>query len=138
MDSNQRVITHEYLGKLVREMLHTLERGGVNSFTSLERRLGQSFNVTEGKIKLEYKFSELGTWTSTAYYMIPGRGRPVEIQMNQELEYSKVIVKAKKMLVGYHFCFDDSDGNKTQEKITKFRWDMVMEELKRLTNHKNA
>ena len=122
-------ITPEYLGEIAKDMLRVLEEEGIVSINTLEKKLGQSFDAKEGKIKLESRPSELDTWASTASYVIQGKGIPIEVRMNSRLEYSMVIVKTEKKIEGYNPFFYDPRGNIIQHKKTDFSWEKIREEL---------
>ena len=95
-----------------------LEREDISSIGSLFSRLGESFNIKgeDHIIQIESRPSESGTEAYTISYIIPDGGIPIEIRMNPDFNYSKIIVKTKSRLNDYASFISDYFGNIIQNK----------------------
>ena len=119
--SKENLITPEKLKQIARSVLDFLKREDINSIESLEKRLGESFDIKRGDhiIQIESRPSESGGEAYTIIYIIPAGGIPIEIRLNPNLDYSKIIVKTKSGLNDYKPFASDYFGNIIQDKIIK-------------------
>jgi len=117
--SKENLITPEKLKQIVGDVLDFLKREDINSIESLEKRLGESFDVKRGDhiIQIESRPSESGSEAYTISYIIPAGGIPIEIRLNPNLNYSKIIIKTKSGLNDYKPFTSDYFGNIIQDKI---------------------
>jgi len=116
--SKTELITQKKLGQIARNVLDFLEREDINSIKSLEKRLGESFDVKREDhiIQIELRPSESGSKAYTISYIMPRGGIPIEIRMNPDFNYSKIIVKTKPKLTDYIPLIFDYFGNIIQDK----------------------
>ena len=131
------LITKEEIGKYSSQILELLERERINSIERLEKRLGESFEVQDGIVKLEKRPSGLGPiptgLANTISYIVQGKGIPIEIRLNSKDNYVFMIVKSSSELEDYSKDFYDEIGNIIQSKKFRLSFDKVWEELNRLS-----
>ena len=118
---SKNLITPEKLGQIARSILDFLKRENINSIESLEKRLGEDFDIKREDhiIQIELRPSKAGTEAYTISYIAPKGGIPIEIRMNTNFNYSKIIVKTESKLNGYTSIIYDSFGNIIQDKTIK-------------------
>jgi len=135
--SKTGLITQEKLKEIARSVLNLLERENIDSIGSLFSRLGESFDI-KGKdhiIQIELRPSKSGTEAYTISYINPKGGIPIEIRMNSDFNYSKIIVKTKSKLKKYKSFISDYFGNLIQDKtIRRCSISKVKKELEKLAS----
>ena len=116
--SKQGLITQGKLKEIAKSVLDFLEKENIDTIGSLFSRLGESFNIKESDhiIQIESRSSESGSEAYTISYIAPKAGIPIEIRMNPNFNYSKIIVKTKPKLIGYIPIISDYFGNFIQHK----------------------
>ena len=97
------VITREKLREIAGTFLSKLKEEGITHEDVLISRLGCSFPMGGSKDFLEIALGSLedGTRSRTASYVMRGFGKPLEIQINCVLGYSRIIVKCENRLERY-------------------------------------
>lgn len=120
-----------------------LDRQDIRTTQDLKRFEGQAFPI-EGKpydyVIVERSSSNFGTSVLSMAYVITktdegrvGGGVPINVYMNQELGYSKIILKCTSFLEGYMPFIQDAFGNLAQEgTLSGTNLRHVVEVLKRL------
>lgn len=81
--------------------------------------MNQTFLIDENTkehIQIHLRPSEPGTQAYTITYMIPDRGIGLEVKINKELGYSKIIFKGNFTLPDYNPFARDVFGNIAQNK----------------------
>ena len=131
------LITKEEIGKYSSQILELFVREKINSIQGLEKRLGKSFEVQGGIVKLEERPSGSGPIPTglahTISYIVEGKGIPIEIRLNLTDNYVFMIVKSSSELEDYSKDFYDEIGNIIQSKKFRLSFDKVWEELNRLS-----
>lgn len=121
-------------------MRQFLEEQRINEVKDLGRLLKKSFDidgVTKEKISVEMRPSESGTAAYTIRYTEEKIGMPLEVKINKDLDYSKIIVKGTFRLDGYAAWARDPRGNVAQAKtLDSSTISAVNSELKSLANYK--
>lgn len=131
------LITQEKLKEIAGSVLDFLERENIDSIGSLFSRLGESFDIKgqDHIIQIESRPSESGTEAYTISYIIPDGGIPIEIRMNHNFNYSKIIVKTNSRLNGYMSFTSDHFGNIIQnKKIDGYSIPIIKKELEKLVS----
>ena len=105
-----------------------------------ELEIGSRIDIPEEALKTyieaDQRPSSLGTTALTYSYIVKGLGIPLEVRINQSLDYSKIIIKTHEQLPGYSPFVTDPFGNVVQEKDLKLSTkDQVREELERLSEY---
>jgi len=135
--SKTGLITQEKLKEIAKSVLDFLEKENIDSIGSLFSRLGESFNIKgeDHIIQIELRPSESGTEAYTISYIAPRGGIPIEIRMNPNFNYSKIIIKANSGLDDYKSFDSDYFGNIIQGKtLNKCSIPSIKKELKKLTS----
>ena len=131
------LVTKEEIGEYSSQILELLERERINSIKGLEKRLGKSFEVQDGIVKLEERPLGLGPIPTglahTISYIVEGKGIPIEISLNLTDNYVFMIVKSSSELEDYSKNFYDEAGNIIQSKRFRLSFDKVVEELSKLS-----
>ena len=111
-------ITPKDIGKFATEFLHVLERENINSSGALEKRIqggGQEFTINvQESLVIMLRPSQKGTLTCTMSYIVQGVGTPIELKINNELDYTKSIIKSIKIIPEYLEFAKDEFGNMIQ------------------------
>ena len=102
--------------------LKILEKQEVKSASDLEKLLGKQLKVehqAQDFVAFDNRPSNLGTMAYTLSYIRQGVGIPIELKINSVLNYSQVILKSQKSLVGYSAFSVDPFENIIQNKVLK-------------------
>jgi len=116
-------INKEYLGRITKNVLKILDNEKITSLSDLDRLMNQTFLVDENtkeQVLVESRPSNLGTTTRVITYAAQGRGIPLEVRVNEELKYSKIIVKGDFNLPEYRPFYQDIFDNTAQDKELNF------------------
>lgn len=135
--SKTGLITQEKLKEIAKSVLDLLERESIDSIGSVFSRLGESFKIKgeNHRIQIESRSSKSGTGAHTISYIIPGGGIPIEIRLNPDFNYSKIIVKTESKLNGYTFFNSDCFGNILQDKVMgRYSISGIKKELEKLVS----
>tara|TARA_Y100000310_G_scaffold292107_1_gene320589 strand:+ start:421 stop:837 length:417 start_codon:yes stop_codon:yes gene_type:complete len=135
-------ISREKLSEVSKTFIDILDKEGVKTLRDLERLVGQAFPVS-GKeqeyLVIIHRPSNLGTRAIDASYVIQhkpkqvGGGIPLDLKMNQMLNYSQIIIKTDSEIKGYGPFAKDSFDNIIQGRIIDtINWQEVQEEIKKL------
>lgn len=117
--SKSRLITPRKLSQIAKNVLDFLENKKIASIEYIEKRQGEFFDIKkQDDITLDLKLSESGTKLYTIIYIDYKTGVPLEIQMDPDLNNSKISVKTGSKLNGYGSFLPISDyfGNILQNK----------------------
>jgi len=128
-------ITKEYLGRVAESVLRILGNEKITSFPDLDRIMNQKFSIDKKTdyISVELRPSNLGTTVRTISYIAPGHGIPLEVRVNEELKYSRIIVKGDFNLPDYIPFAQDIFGNTAQDKqLGSIDISQIKSELKKL------
>jgi len=139
MGNTDKTFTRKELAKIAKEMLSFLDSNKINSADDLEKITGQEKSIdAKSRISAELRPSNLETKAYVVSYNIDGRGTPLEICLNRELSYSKVIAKGDFVLPGYKNFSIDCFGNTIQDKkISAADFALLKSELQMLASQKN-
>ena len=137
MVNTRAIITHEDLKRYSSEMLDLLEREKIDDIEGLQKRVGESFVASDGIIQLEARPSGskiIATDVAlTMSYIIEGKGIPLEIRLNHNSAYSRIILKSQDRIEDYSpIGFDSVGSNVIQSKIGDYSFELIKEELKRV------
>ena len=128
-------VKKEYLGKIAENVLRVFDSEKIESLSDLDRIMNKRFPIESVKeqILIELRPSSLGTTVRTVAYMIEGGGMPLEIKINEELGYSKMMVKGTFVLPDYRPVANDIFGNTFQnKKLDSIDISQIRYELKKL------
>jgi len=114
--SKTGLITQRKLRQITRSILDFLKGEDIDSIESLEKRLGESFDVKGKDHTIQIESSGSGSKAYTITYIDPKGGVPIEIKLNPNFN-SKILVKTKSRLTGYTPIISDYFGNIVQKKI---------------------
>src|SRR3989344_1816942 len=81
-----------------------LEEQEVKSTKDLEKLVGKQFKVKrqiKDFVSFDNRPSNFSTMAYTISYTRPGVGIPIELKINNTLDYSQVIIKANRLIEGY-------------------------------------
>lgn len=132
-------ISLSYLNQIKQKFLKLIEKENLKSTTYIDALLSEDdvkeFDVddlSDHKIIVSMTASNQGTKAHTISYAIQGTGIPLEIKMNTELNYGRITLKNRDILVGYKPFWEDPFQNIIQEKkINCNNLDEVIEELRK-------
>lgn len=115
------LIDRNRLIKIISTSLGIMDEKQLNSLEELEKWEGNRF-IPDSKRKHEYlkisKKSLKGETPSLILsYIIEGTGIPLEIKINQESNYSRIILKFNGTLVAYSPFMQDIYGNTIQKRV---------------------
>jgi len=116
-------INKEYLGRITKNVLKILDNEKITSLSDLDRLMNQTFLVDENtkeQVLVESRPSNLGTTARVITYAAQGRGISLEVRVNEELKYSKIIVKGDFNLPEYRPFYQDIFDNTAQDKELNF------------------
>jgi len=88
----------------------------------LDNILGKELKIEHQEqdfVAFDNRTSNLGTMAYTLSYIRQGAGIPIELKINSVLNYSQVILKSQKSLVGYSAFSVDPFENIIQNKVLK-------------------
>jgi len=129
-------IKKDYLGKIAENVLKLLDDEKIISFPDLDRIMNQKFSIDENtkeQILIELRPSNSYTTARVISYIVLGRGIPLEIRVNEELKYSRIIVKGDFNLPDYIPFAQDIFGNTAQDKqLGSIDISQIKSELKKL------
>ena len=98
-------------------MVDVLDKEKILSLNDLKNNNDKRIEIDEGEfIEISLRPSNHGTQANTLSYIIKGVGIPIEVRINQKLEYEKFIVKSRELMKGYVEFAKDSFGNLVQDK----------------------
>ena len=131
------LITKKEIGEYSSQILELLERERIDSIERLEKRLGKSFEVQDGIVKLEKIPSELepaptGS-THIISYIAQDKGVLIQVKLNLKEDYVFITLKSSSELEDYSKDFYDEAGNIIQSKRFRLSFDKVIEELHKLS-----
>jgi len=111
-------ISREDLAKYAERFLGVLNAEGISSWEGLSRVLERSFPVCDGEsVWIGLRPSNGLTYAHTLSYVAEGVGIPIEIRLNRDLGYTKVIIKMQEELAKYAVCAMDHLRNMVQERF---------------------
>ncbi len=128
-------ISLEELERIAGKLVTFIGENKIASLYDLDHLLGKRFalDCREG-ISIELCPSNKGTKAYTLSYLIEGAGVPIEARINPRLNYSKILIKSEKKLVGYSEFARDAFGNHVQCKdIDGYDFREVYKELRSLS-----
>lgn len=124
--SSKKKITRKDLRGFALEILGFFEREGINSGTSLEDKVGGVFNAKKGKIYVK----KSSRWSNREYkisYVVDGR-TPIEVNMDINLNFYTLTIECSEEIEGYD-VLKEVVGEFIQEKMLRYSWESVREEL---------
>ncbi len=139
-------ISREKLREIINDFIGILDREKVEDLGGLEMLSGQAIPI-KGKeqeyVIVEYQPSNLGTRAIDASYVIQhrpkevGGGVPLSVKINNQLRYSKIIIKTEGKVDGFTLFFVDNFGNLIQERFFKTDYQEIKKALNELTTSLN-
>ncbi len=129
-------ISLDDIRNIARNFLEVLSREGIQSNGDLEKRIGETFSLSsEDFVTIVLRPSDLGTSAYSVSYIRHGTGIPVELRINEKLDYSRVCIKLQERIDGYLPFGSDIFGNIAQDKeIKSSDFSLVIQELRILGN----
>lgn len=132
-------ISKFYLNQAKERILSFLDEREINSASDLDELEGEKFKMnSQGSemISVEKRPSNFSTESITVNYIDLERGIPLEVLINEDLGYSRVITKGRFFLSGYtgfSISSRDSFGNRRQENKIPYTGILkIREELENL------
>ncbi len=125
------------LEQIAKNFLSSLDREKINSNVSLKNRMGETIQLDKYNdfITFELRPSNFGTQAYTISYTRLNTGIPIELKVNESLDYSQIILKVHKTLEGYFVFAIDPFGSIVQNKVIYTSdFTSVKKELERLCN----
>jgi hypothetical protein len=110
------------LRQIARAFLHVLNREGINSNRDVVGKLGSNYRVGGGLedfVSICERPSNSGTTAYVLDYIQKDRGIPIEIRINNQLNYGEFIIKCSSMHEGYDRFGEDDSENIFQSKVIK-------------------
>ena len=131
-------LTREYLRKIAKKTLELFDEMEISSYTDIDRVLNHESPIDENTgehITFQLRPSNFGTQAYTISYITPGQGIPLEIKINKEIGYSKVIVKGEFVLSDYRPFAIDGMHVAREKNFDSTEISILSSELKRLANY---
>lgn len=126
------------LSKIINTTLEFMNERKINSIGDLAQYVGQPYHPDPSKkdefIGVEERPSNHGTTTLSLSYKCQSRLRPLDIRINPQLNYSKIIIAFNRTLAGYTPFVQDTSGNTAQEKKLTTDIKEIKEQLQQLLN----
>ncbi len=136
---NPMSITRMDLGGIVNYLLNFLDENKIASLSDLERIKDTLFSVEKDKIQYIHVQSiptNSGIRNYTITYNVPGKGAPLEVEINKESGYTKIILKGNFPLPEYEPLNQDGFGNIPQnKKLDSVDISQMRLELEKLINY---
>lgn len=134
----------EEISIIAEKILNFLEKESINSETNIKARVGKTIRLENNDCIIFDKKEHFPPkhLLSTSYiidYLRKGSGIPIEIRVNNIMDYTNIIIKANELISGYSQFFSvDVFGNMPQTKTLKpARLEIAKQELKELSYLKN-
>ncbi|MBI2632468.1 hypothetical protein HYW75_05680 [Candidatus Pacearchaeota archaeon] len=115
-------ITKKIIRGAAKSLIKFLEKRKIDSANNLDNIVGKSFPLKDSfpdTIEVSIRPSNDRTIAYTISYVSLINGVPLEVKINPELNYSRVIVKMKKSLTNYTVFSEDEFSNLRQSKLIK-------------------
>ncbi len=112
-------IDAQEIKQMAKKFLSVLDREGIQTNEDLEEKLGKNFTLENSQdfISIVSRPSNCETIAYTISYTRPGTGIPIELEINEQLNYSQIILKAQEKLEGYSHFHSDQFNNLVQNKV---------------------
>src|SRR3990172_5282094 len=110
-------VSFEELQKAAKNVLEICSKERIATASDLEKRMGQTISLDPDMMTFEMRPSNYRTQAYTLSYTNPEGGILVEIKLNPDLGYSRIILKSQDPVKGYSPFSHDRFGNIQQEKM---------------------